>query len=60
MSKIKLSAFADEYADSFEEQLRAMRDFNIGHIELRHADTKNVSVLTEAEVKEVKSKLDFY
>ena len=60
MSKIKLSAFADEYADSFEEQVRAMRDFNIGHLELRHADKKNVSVLTEAEVKEVKSKLDYY
>ena len=60
MSKIKLSAFADEYADSFEEQVRAMRDFNIGHLELRHADKKNVSVLTESEVKEVKSKLDYY
>ena len=60
MTNIKFSAFSDEYADSFEEQLRAMRDFNIGHIELRHADKKNVSVLTEAEVKEAKSKLDFY
>ena len=60
MTNIKLSAFSDEYADGFEEQLRAMRDFNIGHIELRHADKKNVSVLTKQEVKEIKEKLDFY
>jgi len=60
MTNMKLSAFSDEYADAFEEQLRAMRDFNISHIELRHADKKNVSVLTEQEVREIKEKLDAY
>ena len=60
MTNIKLSAFSDEYADAFEEQLRGMRGFNISHIELRHVDKKNVSVLTEKEVKEAKEKLDFY
>lgn len=60
MAELKLSAFADEYADDFAEQLSAMRDFGIEHIELRHVDKKNVSVLTVGEVKEAKEKLDFY
>ncbi len=60
MVHLKLSAFADEYADRFEDQLSAMRQFNFGHIELRHVDGKNVSVLTEREVREVKAKLDFF
>lgn len=58
MVDLKLSAFADEYADGFAEQISAMRDFGITHMELRHADKKNVSVLTESEVKELKNMLD--
>ena len=58
MVDLKLSAFSDEYADGFAEQLSAMRDFGITHIELRHADKKNVSVLTADEVKEIKTMLD--
>ena len=58
MVDLKLSAFSDEYADGFAEQLSAMRDFGITHIELRHADKKNVSVLTADEVKEIKMMLD--
>ena len=53
MANLKLSAFADEYTDGFAEQLLAMREFGITHIELRHADKKNVSVLTADEVKEL-------
>ena len=60
MAKIKLSAFADEYADSLVDQLQAMRQFDVNFIEMRHIDGKNVSVLTKAEVKEAKEKLDFY
>lgn len=60
MVDLKLSAFSDEYADGFEDQLRGMRGFGIDHIELRHADKKNVSLLTEAEVAEIKTKMDFY
>ncbi len=60
MVNLKLSAFADEYADRLEDQLSAVRHFNFGHIELRHVDGKNVSVLTEKEVREVKAKLDFF
>ena len=58
MVNLKLSAFSDEYADGFTEQLEGMRRFGIGHIELRHADKKNVSVLTASEVSEIKRKLD--
>ena len=60
MAKIILSAFADEYSADFTEQLEGMRDFGIGYVEVRGVDGKNVSVLTPAEVKEVKSKLDYY
>ena len=60
MAKIILSAFADEYSDSFTEQLEAMRSFDIGHVEVRGVDGKNVSVLTPAEISEMKRKLDFY
>ena len=60
MSNLKLSAFADEYADLFEEQVRAMCEFGISHLELRHVYRKNVSVLTETEVKQAKEKLDYF
>ena len=39
MSKYKLSAFADEYADSLSGQLDAMRSFGFGYIELREKKT---------------------
>ena len=58
MVNLKLSAFSDEYADGFTEQLEGMSHFGIGHVELRHADKKNVSVLTANEVSEIKKKLD--
>ena len=60
MGKIILSAFADEYSASFTEQLEAMRSFDIGYVEIRGVDGKNVSVLTPAEVGEMKRKLDHY
>ena len=58
MINFKLSAFADEYKTSFEEQLRGLCDFGIGYIELRHLDGKNVSLLTKDEAKEAKRALD--
>lgn len=58
MGDWKLSAFADEYADSFDEQLRALTQFGIGNMEIRHVDGKNISVLSEEEVKEAKKKMD--
>lgn len=60
MGKIILSAFADEYSADFKQQLEGLRSFDIGQVEVRGVDGKNVSVLTPSEVKEVKSKLDCY
>ncbi len=58
MSNIILSAFSDEYAKPFDEQLYGVKLFGIDNIELRFVDGKNVSELTEREVKIVKDKLD--
>ena len=58
MVNLKLSAFADEYADSFEEQLRALERFGIKNLEVRHLNGKNISVLPLDEVKDAKRMLD--
>lgn len=60
MNKLILSAFADEYADNLKEQCEALNKFCIEYIELRGVNGKNVSVLTESEVKETKKILDDY
>lgn len=60
MAKIILSAFADEYSDSFEEQLQGLNKLGISHIEIRHVNKKNISKLTKEEVLEVKELLDRY
>ncbi len=60
MSNIILSAFSDEYSDIFTEQLEGMKGFGINNIELRHADGKNVSEMTEADVEKLKAALDKY
>ena len=60
MANIILSAFADEYADSFEEQLAGLCKLGISHIEIRHVNKKNISKLTKEEVLEAKELLDKY
>ena len=60
MAKITISAFADEYSDNFEEQLQGLNKLGITHIEIRHVNKKNISVLTKEEVLEVKELLDKY
>ena len=60
MNKLILSAFADEYADNLKEQCEALNKFGIEYIELRGVNGKNISVLTESEVKETKKILDDY
>lgn len=60
MNKLILSAFADEYADDLKEQCEALNKFGIEYIELRGVNGKNVSTLTESEVKEAKKTLDDY
>ena len=60
MANIILSAFADEYANSFEEQLEGLNKLGISHIEIRHVNKKNISVLTKEEVLKAKELLDKY
>ena len=58
MSNVILSAFSDEYAAPFSEQLEGMRDLGIEYIELRFIDGRNVSELSVEEAKEIKKMLD--
>lgn len=60
MGNIILSAFSDEYTTPFEEQLKGMKELGINYIEIRGVDGKNVSKLTQYDVKEAKAKLDAY
>lgn len=58
MGRWILSGFTDEYADSFDQQLLAAEKFGFDSIELRHADGRNVSEMTRAQVRQIKRKLD--
>jgi sugar phosphate isomerase/epimerase len=49
-----LSAFGDEIADDLREQLRALRELRIGHLELRGVWGKNVLYLDDDEVAHVR------
>ena len=57
MKKIMLSAFADEYSESFDEQLFGLSELGISYLELRHADGINVSAMDNEKIKEIISKL---
>ena len=57
MSKYIMSAFADEYADSFDEQLEALNRHGIGYVELRHADKINVRDLSRDDVSRIEASL---
>ena len=52
-----ISAFADEYSDNFLEQCKALNDFDIPFIEIRHADGKNISEMDKSDVLEMVKKL---
>ncbi|MBQ8341682.1 MAG: sugar phosphate isomerase/epimerase [Clostridia bacterium] len=60
MRDLMLSAFADEYATSFREQLEALERFGIRYIELRHLDGKNISVLEKSEALEARRMMDAF
>ena len=57
---IKLSGFADEIDDIFENQLKGLRENGIEYIEIRGVNGKNISVLTQSEMDETKRLLDLY
>ncbi len=56
--KIYLSAFADEASKNFSGQLEALKRNNIGLIEVRSADGKNVSAFTLDEAKRYREMMD--
>ena len=58
MSNIILSAFSDEYAKPFDEQLDGMNGFGIDHIELRFIDGRNVSEFSLDEARAIRKMLD--
>ncbi len=58
MAEFVLSAFADEYSPKFDEQLEGLKKNGVGFLEIRGVDGKNISDLTEDELKEVREKLD--
>ena len=58
MSDFIISAFSDEYATPFEEQLEGMKSLGIENIELRFVDGKNVSEISIRQAKEIKKMLD--
>lgn len=58
MAKFILSGFADEIDPNFDVQLKVVNDLDIGYIEVRGIDGRNISTYTPDEIKEIKKKLD--
>ena len=52
-----LSAFADEVSNELNEQIRFLNDRDIGYLEIRSLDGKNVGDLTLSEAKETYKRL---
>lgn len=50
----KLSAFADEVADDFLEQVKYLAAEDVGYIEPRFVNKKNIMELTQSELSEAK------
>ena len=57
MATFRFSAFADEYSESFDEQIKGLLQNGIHLIEPRGIDGINVSDLTSEKAMEVKEKL---
>ena len=57
---IKLSGFADEIAENFENQLKGLIENEIEYIEVRGVNGKNISVLNQTELDEAKKLLNKY
>jgi sugar phosphate isomerase/epimerase len=57
---MKISAFGDEIAVDFEEQLQVLKKLNIGCIEVRQAWGTNCVEFTDEQVKSIKELCDEY
>ncbi len=53
-----LSAFADEASQSVDEQIRALKEAQINHVDLRNVDGTNIVELPIDHAKQVREKLD--
>ena len=53
----ELSAFADEVSDDFSQQVQFLVSENLGHIEIRFVNRKNVMDLSDAELRDVRQML---
>ena len=60
MNTINISGFSDEACESFEEQLKFVKNLGVSYIEIRGVDGKNISELTTDEVINVKNLLEKY
>ena len=58
MAEFVLSAFADEAGGGLKNQIAALKENGLTHIELRGLDAGNISTFTAAQAKEVKKVLD--
>jgi len=56
----KLSAFADEVSESFSEQVKYLSKENVGYIEARFVNKKNIMDLTKDELDEAKKMIQDY
>lgn len=54
----KLSAFSDEFASDFNEQMRLCKKYNIDYIEIRNVNGKNFCDYSLDEVKDLKKQMD--
>jgi len=57
---VKLTGFADEIDDIFENQLKGLKENGIEYIEIRGVNGKSISVLNQNELDEAKKLLDAY
>ena len=57
---VKLSGFADEIDDNFENQLKGLTDNGIKYIEVRGVNGKNISALNQEELNAAKKLLEQY
>lgn len=58
MARFILSAFADEASPILDEQIRALKENGITHIEPRIIEGRGIITLTDEELREIREKLD--
>lgn len=57
MNKVILSAFADEYSQNFDEQIKVIKDNKLEYIELRNIESKGLADYSFEELEEFAKRL---